>query len=425
MKITLRDTKPYPIWLNPTGFRPFAPGCHYYRIDLPLKVTGGREIHSLRVLNRARQLQTFNPFIKEELRQFAALPEATVLGLGSPTVIRMSVIMRSTRLLWVPIITALCSAGADICLEMDDDIFGLFSDALNQPFIRIEIEKYRAAIIQQLQTAFPWKTQTDLDSWWESYIPVSVERKIDEVFNKPVSHMVAAARILCSTEPLSDSIRKMFGSGTRISVAPNFVDPADFVTVPREGDTVRIGYAGTPTHGKDLPLAMPGFAECAKLPNVELVFFGQHPRSSEGDFTPGVYEWNGTPYTYAGPSSDFSEFVKRISALDIAVAPLADNVFNRCKSPQKWFESSMHGTAMVLSDLPVYDCVTHGVTGFKAKTADEFTYYMRLLVENAELRRKMGAAAREAVLTRHTTAQWADHWKRAVGAGREVEQYAR
>ncbi|HVA88474.1 MAG TPA: glycosyltransferase, partial [Chloroflexota bacterium] len=48
-----------------------------------------------------------------------------------------------------------------------------------------------------------------------------------------------------------------------------------------------------------------------------------------------------------------------------------------------------------------YDCVQHGRTGFKATTPAEFTQYVRLLVEDAALRRRIGQAAREEVVRNH------------------------
>ena len=149
------------------------------------------------------------------------------------------------------------------------------------------------------------------------------------------------------------------------------------------------------------------------------MLFGWHPQW-EKLRDPGAYEWEGTRYSYQGNIYNFEEFNRRIGVLDIAVAPLAATEFNACKSPQKWFEHSMHRTAMVLTDSPVYDCVEHGVTGFKAKDAGEFTRYLRLLVENAELRRRMGEAARNAVLTRHTVDQWAEHWRLAISGDRAI-----
>ena len=168
-----------------------------------------------------------------------------------------------------------------------------------------------------------------------------------------------------------------------------------------------------------MPLVMPGFAECAKITNTEILFWGWHPKWKEAT-APRAYESQGIRYKYEGQINDLHEFVKRIGVLDVAVAPLATTEFNAAKSPQKWFEHSLNRTAMVLSDSPAYDCVEHGVTGFKAKTAEEFTHYMRLLVENAELRRQMGEAARHAVMTRHTVDQWAEHWRRAIGVENAV-----
>jgi spore maturation protein CgeB len=100
------------------------------------------------------------------------------------------------------------------------------------------------------------------------------------------------------------------------------------------------------------------------------------------------------------------------------VAPLLDTEFNDAKASQKWFESAAHSTAMVLQDSPVYECATHDENCLKAKDAGEFTRFMRLLIEDAELRRRIGEAARETVMSRHTVEQWSEHWRSAVGATR-------
>ena len=69
---------------------------------------------------------------------------------------------------------------------------------------------------------------------------------------------------------------------------------------------------------------------------------------------------------------------------------------------------------MVVSDLPVYACIEHGVTGFKARNAAEFREYLKLLCSDADLRARMGQAARDAVVTRHTPVQYAEQWRAAV-----------
>ena len=49
-----------------------------------------------------------------------------------------------------------------------------------------------------------------------------------------------------------------------------------------------------------------------------------------------------------------------------------------------------------------HECAEHGVTGFKARSPEEFGVYLRRLVEDAGLRTRMGAAARAEALSHHT-----------------------
>ena len=162
----------------------------------------------------------------------------------------------------------------------------------------------------------------------------------------------------------------------------------------------------------DLALALPGLLACARLPNVELHFFGSHPRYAEGTayWRPGQYAWQGIEYFYH-PKMDYASYRSAIGILDVAVAPQADTPFNKARSAAKWLEHSMHRTAMVLSDAPAYAPVTHGVTGFKALTPSEFATHLLRLVADAELRARIGAAAHAEVLRAHSVAARLSAWR--------------
>jgi len=60
--------------------------------------------------------------------------------------------------------------------------------------------------------------------------------------------------------------------------------------------------------------------------------------------------------------------------------------------------------------------VDHGVTGFKARTPEEFTEYALMLCNDAALRKRIGQAAHDDVMARHTVSAKAETWRRAVGA---------
>jgi glycosyltransferase involved in cell wall biosynthesis len=75
--------------------------------------------------------------------------------------------------------------------------------------------------------------------------------------------------------------------------------------------------------------------------------------------------------------------------LDIGICPLVDDEFNNHKSQLKWTEYSAMRIPSVVSDLPPYECVEDGVTGYKAKTTQEFIDKLSLLIESESLRKKI------------------------------------
>jgi glycosyltransferase involved in cell wall biosynthesis len=409
MKITLKDQKPYPVWLVPKGER--SPGVGYYRAILPARMTGGRIVTSLKIIDNRRAVRDFDIFSTDDIEQLLAMPQASILGLGDPTVIAF----RDSSGMPVETISLLQlfrEAGARVCFEADDD-FSASEDRITE--ILENGLRRNGEIPRILKEKFPSAPPQEIDRWWQDDLHRMVTKNVTALSKHWPALYRAASGVICSTEILAAAVERDCGAGVVTKVAPNVIDPADFPAVPRSNDgIVRVGYVGTANHHRDMTLAWPGMVECSKLPNVVLVLLGWHPRWKEVGSAPGDYSHEGVPYTYLGEFKDFFEFQRRAGILDIAVAPLIDDAFNNSRSPQKWFEHAMHGTATVVSDSPVYECVTRGVDGFKAKDAGEFTHYLRLLVENAELRRRMGEAAHNTVMTRYTVNQWADHWRRAI-----------
>ncbi len=84
------------------------------------------------------------------------------------------------------------------------------------------------------------------------------------------------------------------------------------------------------------------------------------------------------------------------SQFDIALAPLADHVFNYSKSHLKALEAAAMGQPIVASDLlPYRDFVVDGVTGFLVSTPEQWKARLTDLIHDADMRREMGAKARE------------------------------
>ena len=78
---------------------------------------------------------------------------------------------------------------------------------------------------------------------------------------------------------------------------------------------------------------------------------------------------------------------------DIGICPIVDDEFNRNKSQLKWSEYGALKVPSVCSDLPPYDCVEDGKTGYLAKDVDEWVEKLSLLIDSENLRRQMAENA--------------------------------
>ena len=100
----------------------------------------------------------------------------------------------------------------------------------------------------------------------------------------------------------------------------------------------------------------------------------------------------------------YASFLKTLGKVhfDIGLAPLADNVFNRCKSNIKWLEYSAYARAGVYADLEPYrDSVKHGNTGMLAGDDPQAWFNaLEYLITHPAERKAMGRAARKEAFAR-------------------------
>jgi len=89
-----------------------------------------------------------------------------------------------------------------------------------------------------------------------------------------------------------------------------------------------------------------------------------------------------------------NKFPKLIDDADIMVVPLNVNKYTRCKSSIKFLEASSAKKPGVWQDIKQYqEVVEHGVNGFLATNAKGWYDSLKKLIDDKELRRKMGEEA--------------------------------
>jgi len=209
-----------------------------------------------------------------------------------------------------------------------------------------------------------------------------------------------------------------------IIVLPNCLDDNLWpLTPPALKDsshgTLTVGYMGTNSHRPDLEYITPVLLNLIqRYPrNVSFHFWGTQP-SAELSLLPQV-RW--TP-CYFRSYEEFAAFFQTQSA-DIFIAPLADNLFNRCKSPLKFFEYSALGTPGVFSRLEPYEgVVKHEQNGLLASSLAEWENCLIQLIENDELRFQLAINAQTTIRENWLISQNASRWGEAFQSAFEVKK---
>lgn len=158
-----------------------------------------------------------------------------------------------------------------------------------------------------------------------------------------------------------------------VHVFGNYINPTEWEERPRKSSMLRVGFAGSPSHIKELNMILPVIKELQKHYNFTFVIFGM----GNGENMDVWYDeskkqyakvWDTWEYTkemeifYAHMKEIKHEwqtavrwemYPKRLAKLDldIGICPLADDDFNVCKSAIKLYEYAQVGTVTLASNV--------------------------------------------------------------------------
>ncbi|NVN89344.1 MAG: glycosyltransferase [Desulfuromonadales bacterium] len=269
------------------------------------------------------------------------------------------------------------------------------------------------ADIAVVQRTFPQKrTVRALGKILSAGIPVIYDTD-DLLFDLPQDHVLRSSFekykpymldfmrrvdvITVSTPALGERVQSYNGN---VHVLPNLVDDAlwSASSSPNASGKTVIGFGGSSTHAGDIAMIEEALLTIARTHGDRITFKFLGCVTERLADLPCV--------EFIDFQSSYREYAQTLmtAGIDIAIVPLEDTHFNRCKSNIKWLEYSACGIPGVYSDiLPYNSCITQGRTGLLAGGSNgQWVEALEALITQEELRRSIGIAAHREVLSNYS-----------------------
>jgi SAM-dependent methyltransferase len=214
--------------------------------------------------------------------------------------------------------------------------------------------------------------------------------------------------VVCSTEFIKEKMREFFPDKP-VFVIRNSLDfgiwdsaPIDPLILPKKEGAIRIGYTGCGNHHGDLEMIVkPMLALLEEFPALEFIYPLQRDLDGEDKnvrLAEKLKHERIFCYLDWAPLPDYPKMVKSWN-LDIGIAPLRDNNFNRAKSNLRWLEYSAMGIPTVASAVyPFKNSIRNKKDGIVVNNGANHWYEALWdLITDNEKRQKIGQRAYERV----------------------------
>jgi len=193
--------------------------------------------------------------------------------------------------------------------------------------------------------------------------------------------LAIADYVMCPTEALGQALQKL-GSGAKSYVVPTALDfhhhrwerrPSSHVEARSH---ISIGWSGGSRVGRDLEMLLPVLLRIVQLhADVTLMIGGSVKYASIFSSIPSdrlrVLQW--VPY---------DQYPGLLSAFDLALVPMQDHAYNRCKSPLKVIDYAAVGVPAICSPVEPFTRMNSlGCSPTLANGDDEWTNLINQFIE--------------------------------------------
>jgi glycosyltransferase involved in cell wall biosynthesis len=223
----------------------------------------------------------------------------------------------------------------------------------------------------------------DLDDYWtlpeghslkeyyeENRVGEIIEHTISEVHHVTTTHEYLASKI----------------NHKHITIIPNNIDIKESQWRPVEKQWNNMfGWVASAAHMNDLaPIEALARAKAQNvLRRMNLAFCGYNPNSKECNHFFKVMSYEGNHPVYLSPFLEVNKYAESYNELDVALAPLQDNIFNKCKSDLKIIEAGAKCLPIIVSNTYPYSEWPDDLV-YKAQNARDFVNHARHIINNKE-----------------------------------------
>jgi glycosyltransferase involved in cell wall biosynthesis len=210
-------------------------------------------------------------------------------------------------------------------------------------------------------------------------------------------------QVVVGNNTLADYVRKL---NPRVTMIPSVVDEARFPI----GDAPPVETGRLLTIGRPVTIGWIGHADgFVYFEQLAPVFKALRDRfddravfkvvsSKPFDFGPGGPPVQNKTWKLEDEAADVQSF-------DIGIMPLIDNEWNRNKCAYKALLYMSQAKPAVVSPIGANaEVIADGVDGYHATTAEEWIEKLSRLIEDRDLRHRLGLAARETIRQKYTVA---------------------
>lgn len=327
--------------------------CSYYRVKQPLDEIKNQKLADVIIID--------NKMSSDNLAQLVAQADIVLLRPGSELLMR---VIREHNI----------NHKLKFVFDHDDNTFLI--SPYSEHYLHLGEEEYYDKNIKK------WL-------WKDGVAGFDIKRNKEK--NRSVAQALSEVdMITTTTQYLADTYQEY---NSIVGILPNAINFEHFyrLNLPKNDKEFRVSWHGGISHYEDLftikdPMTkLMGEDSRIKWINMGVMFKGIIKDIPENQVE--FYDWL---------SPDAFSYKLAVLNLDMAVIPLEDNEFNRCKSSIKWYEYAALGIPSLVSNVMPYNIdIEDGVTGMLYKDEKEFIKKFKLLREDKNLRKDIANNAYE------------------------------